>query len=174
MSVVAFLALGSDGSSSAFGSSAGVSTPADRSVFLAARRAFDAILIGGRTASSEPYLRTPAPLIVVSHTQPSVTEKNPRALWWNCSPSEALERALTDFGSDICVEGGVNFLRELLSQGKIDELRLSVTPFTGGENRINIAELLAEFRSVTKSHLDETQFYLCTEPISFGAPRNQK
>jgi len=172
MSVVAFLVLGRDGSSSVFGSSAGLTTSVDRSSFLQARRAFSAILIGGRTAANESYAQTPAPLIVVSRTRPSVMDTNPQAQWWNISPSAALDRAIDDFGTDICIEGGVNFLNELLSQGKIDELRLSVTPFIGGDGRINIADLLAQFRSISTSQCEETQFYICVDPVLRGAPRN--
>ncbi|MBC7464147.1 MAG: dihydrofolate reductase family protein [Actinobacteria bacterium] len=171
MSVVAFLVLGSDGSSSASGTSAGVTTSADRSVFLAARRACDAILIGGRSAASEPYARTPVPLIVVSTTRPDILNKNPKAIWWNCSPSDAIQRATSEFGSRICVEGGVNFLNELLKHGKIAELRLSITPYSGGDNPIDIAALLAHFGRISKSRTDETQFYICTEPVlPFSSP----
>lgn len=166
--------MGSDGSTSARGTSAGLSTSADRSVFLEARRAFDAILIGGRTAASESYARTPAPVVVVSGTRPSVIDINPRALWWNCSPSEALERAVEKFGPNICVEGGVNFLNHLLSRGKIDELRLSLTPFTGGDNQIAIEDLLSHFKTVSTSQIDETKFYTCSDPALGDAIRNQK
>ena len=164
VSVVAFLVLGSDGSSSLNGMSAGLSTPADRTYFLEARRKFNCILIGGRTANSESYARTPTPLVIVSRARPSLLDQNPRAHWWNCSPVDALKRAKEDFGLAIAIEGGINFLSTLLQSGVIDELRLSITPKSGGENMMNPNDLIGKFQKVVKSKIDDTIFYVCSSP----------
>lgn len=164
VSVVAFIVLGSDGSSSLDGTSTALSTPADRRVFLKSRRAFDCILIGGKTARSDSYLRTPVPLVIVSHSRPSVLDQNPHAHWWNCSPGEALLRAQTEFGPRIAIEGGISFLTNLLEKGLVDELRLSITPRSGGENKINSAQLLDQFQDISVTKLDDTIFYICSAP----------
>lgn len=164
VSVVAFIVLGSDGSSTLEGSSTALSTPVDRRVFLKSRRAFDCILIGGRTASSDSYMRTPAPLVIVSHSRPDVLDQNSRARWWNCPPAEALFRAQTEFGPRIAIEGGISFLTTLLARGLVDELRLTVTPISGGENKINSAQLLDQFQDIRISNLEDTTFYICSAP----------
>lgn len=170
VSAVAFLVLGSDGSSTLDGSSTALSTPADRRVFLESRRAFDCILIGGRTASSDSYLRTPAPLVIASHSKPDVLDQNPRAHWWNCSPAEALLRAQGEFGRAIAIEGGINFLTPLLERGLVDELRLSITPISGGEDKVKSAQLLNQFQNISVRTLEDTTFYICSAPKI----RNQK
>jgi len=68
MSTCASLVVGADGSTSKAGSSRGVGSSADRSVFLARRAEFDVIIIGGNTARNEPYTRTPVALVVLSRS----------------------------------------------------------------------------------------------------------
>jgi dihydrofolate reductase len=164
MSVVAFLVLGKDGSSTLHGSSAGITSDIDRQSFLQARRLFDCIIIGGQSAQREPYSTTPIPLVVVSRSRPSVVERNPQAHWWNCRPAEALSRAIDIFGPKICVEGGINFLQELMNENLIDELHLSLTSVSGGENRADYNELLQRFSDVTQSKIDDTEFFLAKSP----------
>ena len=166
MSVRASLVIGADGSTSLQGSSEGITSPEDRDQFLAKRRQSDVIIIGGETARHEGYRKTPVPLIVLSHTSPETIGVNPKAHWWNLSPVEAIRRAETDFGSNIFIEGGASMIQELLAVGAISQLDLSITPARGGENRVVLSELLAYFNKITKSELNETIFYRCTDPIT--------
>lgn len=166
MSVRATLVMGTDGSTSFLGSSEGVTTPEDRAAFLASRRQSDVIIVGGNTARHERYRRTPVPLVILSHSYPQVVGENPRAHWWKLSPVEALRRAEEEFGPAIFIEGGVSMIRQLLSVGEISHLDISVTPMTGGENRIDLAELLGHFTVVTQKTLNGTIFYSCSEPIA--------
>lgn len=165
MSVTASLVIGADGSTSLQGSSAGITSPEDRHNFLARRRQSDVIIIGGVTARHEGYRRTPAPLIVLSHTYPEIVGVNPNAYWWNLAPLEAIKRATTEFGSSIFIEGGASMIQELLSVGAISQLDLSITAASGGENRVVLSELLLNFNKITKSELNGTIFYSCTDPI---------
>lgn len=165
MSVTASLVIGADGSTSLQGSSAGITSPEDQDQFLARRRQSDVIIIGGVTARHEGYRRTPVPLIVLSHTYPEIVGVNPNAFWWNLAPVEAIRRATTEFGSTIFIEGGASMIQELLAVGAISELYLNSTPATGGENRVVLSELLLKFNKVTKSELNGTIFYSCTDPI---------
>ena len=166
MAVTAFLVLGSDGSSTFRGSSAEISTDADRKRFLTMRRKSDVILIGGNTARSERYARTPVPLIILSRSRPDVLDQNPLATWWKLAPEAAVKRAIQEFGPAVSIEGGINFIGELLQAGAISQLELSLTPRFGGDATIDFLTLLSHFGKVEKSQIQDTIFYSCTEPIT--------
>lgn len=159
MSVVATLVVGSDGSTSKESRSAGVSSPADRQVFLQRRREVDCIIVGGNTARHEPYNRTPVPLIVISRSLVNPVQGNHLAHFWNCSPKQAVEKAQKQFGDKILIEGGVTMINELIDQSIIDELELSVTPASGGQDRVDWKGLLAKFAHCQSREVDGTTFY---------------
>jgi len=160
--IIATLVVGSDGSSAKDGKSRGVTSTLDRARFLERRRKVDAILIGGNTARTEPYRKTPVPVVVISTSMINSLADNRQAYWWNASPSEAIERARRLFGSTILVEAGTSIILELLSLNLIDRLELSVTTVTGGEDRIDIQQMLSHFTSVTSENEGETTFYTAT------------
>jgi riboflavin biosynthesis pyrimidine reductase len=160
--IIATLVVGSDGSTTKDGSSRGVSSSTDRTRFLARRRSVDAILIGGNTARTEPYHKTPVPVVVVSTSMANALADNRQAYWWNASPSVAIERARRLFGPTILIEAGQSIILQLISLNMIDRLELSVTPVTGGEDRIDIKELLSHFTSVSNDSEGETVFYTAT------------
>ena len=159
MSIVATLVVGIDGSTSKESRSAGVSSAADRQVFLQRRREVDCIIIGGNTARHEPYSRTPVPLVVISRSLVNPVQGNHLALLWNCSPSEAVKKAQKQFGDKILIEGGITMINELIANGVIDQLELSVTPASGGDERIDWKTLLAKFSHCTSREVDGTTFY---------------
>jgi len=159
VSVVATLVVGSDGSTSKESRSAGVSSPADRQVFLQRRREVDCIIVGGNTARHEPYNRTPVPLIVISRSLVNPVQGNHLAHFWNCSPKQAVEKAQKQFGDKILIEGGVRMINELIDQSIIDELELSVTPASGGQDRVDWKGLIAKFAHCESREVDGTTFY---------------
>ena len=159
MSIVATLVVGSDGSTSKESRSAGVSSVADRQVFLQRRREVDCIIIGGNTARHEPYNRTPVPLVVISRSLVNPVQGNHLALLWNCSPVQAIEKARRQFGDKILIEGGITMINELIDHGVIDQLELSVTPASGGDEQIDWKELLASFSHCTSREVEGTTFY---------------
>ena len=159
MAVYATLVIGSDGSTSKNGSSREIASGADRSEFLERRRTADFILIGGKTARSEPYHRTPVPVVIASRSMVNALTANRDAHWWNCSPNAALDRGIKKFGSNVLVEGGASFIFELISSGSLDGIYLSVTPESGGEAKIDYQELLAKFSEVTEREVDGTKFF---------------
>lgn len=162
MGVVATLVVGSDGSTSKESRSAGVSSPEDRKAFLQRRREVDVIIVGGNTARHEPYNRTPVPLVVISRSLVNPVQGNHLALFWNCSPVKAVEKARKIFGERILIEGGVSMINELIAHKLIDQLELSVTTASGGEDKIDINELLSHFSQVSKRIEAETIFYSAT------------
>ena len=159
MSIVATLVVGIDGSTSKESRSAGISSAADRQVFLQRRREVDCIIIGGNTARHEPYNRTPVPLVVISRSLVNPVQGNHLALLWNCSPSEAVKKAQKQFGDKILIEGGISMINELIDHAVIDQLELSVTPASGGDDRIDWKTLLAKFAHYTSREVDGTTFY---------------
>ena len=159
MSIVATLVVGADGSTSKESRSAGVSSTADRQIFLQRRREVDCIIIGGNTARHEPYNRTPVPLVVISRSLVNPVQGNHLALLWNCSPVQAVEKAKTQFGENILIEGGITMINDLINNKIIDRIELSVTPATGGEDRIDWKALLAHFAQCESREIDGTTFY---------------
>jgi riboflavin biosynthesis pyrimidine reductase len=159
MSTVATLVVGQDGSATKNSSSANITSKADRTIFLNRRRQVDVIIIGGNTARNEPYKRTPVPLIVCSRGSINPVAENPIAQLWNCSPSEAVDKARKLFGEKILIEGGPQMIMDLLESGKIDQLELSLTQVTGGENIVDWQLLLSKFKSVEVKQINDTHFY---------------
>jgi riboflavin biosynthesis pyrimidine reductase len=158
MSVFASLVVGADGSTSKNGSSSGISSGVDRTTFLARRRNADFILIGGQTARTEPYHRTPVPVVVVSHSMINALANNRLAHWWNLSPVSALEKGRKKFGPNVLVEAGPQIINELIQARVLDGIFLSITKATDGEDAINIEELLSNFTSIDRNEIEGTLF----------------
>lgn len=157
MTVTVTLVTGSDGSTAKGGNSAGVSSAADRTSFLARRRSADCILIGGNTARIEPYQRTPVPVIVISRSLINPLANNRLAHCWNLAPIRALDRAIKTFGPNVHVEAGVSIIEELISAGRVDALELSITQVKDGEDKIDIAKLLSYFSQQSETTIDGTR-----------------
>jgi len=159
MSTAASLVVGSDGSTSKGGTSQGVSSSADRAIFLQRRSLADAIIIGGNTARTEPYARTPVPLVVISRSVENPLTANAKAHIWSTTPAEAISRARDAFGPNILIEAGPSLILELLNDKLIDDLYLSVTPEINGENPIDWKALLLLFPYSQKSEVEGTVFF---------------
>ena len=158
MAVIATLVVGADGSTTKDGSSQGVTSGADRAHFLEHRRLADCILIGGNTARTEPYARTPVPVVVISRNLIKSLASNPLAHCWNLSPVAGLNKAIEIFGPRIHVEAGASIISELIAAGRIDQFELSITSATGGEMRVDIDSLLGAFTTREERVVDGTRF----------------
>jgi riboflavin biosynthesis pyrimidine reductase len=166
VAVISSLVLGADGTSTISRNSDLVTTPIDRQRFLARRRECDAILIGGNTARNERYQRTPVPLVVLSHNRPALLDQNSKAHWWMLSPSEAVARAQWEFGNNLSIEGGIALISELLKANLLTHLELSITPHTGGEDKVDYLDLLSHFEKIQTDEIEGTIFHTCTFPIT--------
>ena len=158
MAVFASLVVGADGSTTKDGNSRGIASGIDRSTFLARRRSADFLFIGGQTARTEPYHRTPVPVVISSRSMINSLADNRLAHWWNLSPSEALAKGIKKFGENVLVESGPSIIDELLLSKALDGIYLSITSVTGGENPIDIAALLGNFVEIDRKEVEGTQF----------------
>ena len=158
MSVFASLVVGADGSTSKNGSSSGISSGADRTTFLARRRNADFILIGGQTARTEPYHRTPVPVVVASRSMINALADNRLAHWWNLPPVSALEKGVKKFGPNVLVEAGPQLINELIQARVLDGIYLSITSVASGDDVIDIEALLSNFTSVQRDEIQGTLF----------------
>jgi len=158
MAVFASLVVGADGSTSKGGNSRGVASGIDRTTFLERRRSADFLLIGGATARTEPYHRTPVPVVISSRSLISALADNRLAHWWNLSPTQALARGKKLFGPNVLVESGPAIINEFIANGVLDGIYLSVTSVIGGESPIDIEELLGNFQEIEREIIDGTSF----------------
>jgi riboflavin biosynthesis pyrimidine reductase len=158
MAVFASLVVGADGSTTKDGNSRGIASGIDRSTFLARRRSADFLFIGGQTARTEPYHRTPVPVVVASRSMINALADNRLAHWWNLSPTAALATGVKKFGGNVLVESGPSIIDELLLNKALDGIYLSITEVTGGENPIDISSFLAKFVEVNRQEIEGTQF----------------
>jgi riboflavin biosynthesis pyrimidine reductase len=158
MSVFASLVVGADGATTKNGSSRAISSGIDRTSFLARRRAVDFIFIGGETARTEPYHRTPVPVVVSSRSLVNAVADNRLAHWWNLSPNAAIEKGVKQFGPNVLVESGARMLQQLISAKLLDGLYLSVTDIAGGDDVVSVEELLQNFSSIERQLIGDTLF----------------
>jgi riboflavin biosynthesis pyrimidine reductase len=158
MPIIATLVVGADGSTSKNGNSAGVTTELDRTEFLQRRRRADCIIIGGNTARTEPYQRTPVPVVVLSRALVNPLSGNRLAHCWNLSPVKAVDKALETFGPRIHIEAGATVIEELVAAGRIDELELSITAVRDGEDKLDVEKFLTHFSIIKDQSVDGTRF----------------
>ena len=164
MRVLANLVLGSDGSTTLDGSSKALSSATDRKRFHELRAQASAILIGGNTARSEPYATTPVPLAVITRSGniPESVKGNPKAQIWELDPISAIKKAGEEFGGNILVEGGINLVQELLIANQIDELYLTLSKKSGGENVYDLSALIRDFTVESSEKIDGETFLKLT------------
>ncbi len=162
--VSANLIVGIDGSTTANGSSMGLSNDEDRQRFHQLRGKSDLILIGGNTARREPYKRTPIPLYILTHSKVKLQPKNQLAKQFQLTPKQLLEEVGSKFESSselpikLLVEAGPKLLLEMISQSLVDYLYLTVSLNKKGENKVDIDELIKDFRLVRNETKKDYEF----------------
>ena len=162
--VSANLIVGVDGSTTANGSSIGLSNDEDRQRFHQLRGDSDLILIGGNTARREPYKRTPIPLYILTHSKVKLQPKNQLAKQFQLTPKQLLEEVGGKFESSselpikLLVEAGPKLLLEMITQSLVDYLYLTVSLNKKGENKVDIDELTKYFRLVRNETKKDYEF----------------
>ena len=71
----------------------------------------------------------------------------------------AVEKAQKLYGENILIEGGITMINELLEHKILDGIELSVTPASGGDDRIDWKGLLAQFEHCKSLEVDGTTFF---------------
>jgi riboflavin biosynthesis pyrimidine reductase len=162
--VSANLIVGVDGATTANGSSIGLSNDEDRQRFHELRGESDLILIGGNTARREPYKRTPIPLYILTHSKVKLQPKNQLAKQFQLTPKQLLEEVINNFESStstpikILVEAGPKLLLEMVNQSLVDHLYLTVSLSKKGENKIDIGQLVKNFKLVSNQTKKDYEF----------------
>jgi riboflavin biosynthesis pyrimidine reductase len=160
--VIANLVVSSTGATSKNGSSIGLSSPADRKRFHELRSESDAILIGGSTARREPYKKTPIPLFIITHSLVRLQPKNQLAKQLNLPPAAALQEISNFFAqkerAQILVEAGPKLLTKMIDEGLIKTLYLTVNHETTGENIIDLADLVKNFKLLSSVKVKNDEF----------------
>ena len=164
LNVIANLVVASNGATSKNGSSIGLSSPADRERFHLLRTQSDAILIGGSTARREPYKKTPIPLFIITHSLVRLQPKNQLAKQLNLPPKLALAE-ISNFFADkgnaqILVEAGPKLLTQMIEEGLIQTLYLTINHGATGENIIDLNQLLRTFKLISSEKIADDEFQI--------------
>jgi riboflavin biosynthesis pyrimidine reductase len=147
------------------GKSGGINNAADKRVFDTLRRLCDAVVVGAGTARDEGYRDLSKPLVLVSRSgavPPRLRDADPGSvLMATCAAAEHLEETRAALGEEnvlvvgqrrvdlaelkqtlaarglvsLLSEGGPHLLRDLLAEGVVDELDVTVVSrVIGGEH----------------------------------------
>ena len=158
------LIVGADGSTTLANSSMGLSTDEDRRRFHELRSKNDLILIGGNTARREPYKRTPIPLYILTHTKVRLQPKNQLAKQFALSPAEMINELKSSFNSEqsgpinLLVEAGPALLKQMIDEGLIDNLYLTINQEQTGDNQIVLTQLTKGFELIKRENIPPCDF----------------
>ena len=163
MSVIASLVVGCDGATSKNGNSREISTAEDRQRFLTLRKSAGSIIIGRQTALSDPYEKTESAIYLFTR---NATHSMPTPFITMVTPNDDdLVHAVRDIEAqtkdDVLVEAGPTLLIKLIDLGLIEMLFLSITPITGGDNKVDINELLERFEILSDETIESTRLLEC-------------
>ena len=122
--ILANMVVGANGATALSGRSKGLTFAADRSNFHKLRSSAKAIVIGGQTYRSEPYSNSTIPLYIASRSSTLSSREN-KATIIDAPPAEVVRIALAREGSPILIEGGINFVADLINRRAITDLFLT-------------------------------------------------
>lgn len=156
--VIANLVIGANGATSARGSSRTLSNKPDRERFHQLRAGVRAICIGGATYRSEPYSNPPIPLYVSSQGLSVAAAASTHI--HDLPPIKLVELAVNAEGAPVLIEGGINFLQDLIENEKIDQLHITRSPSRGDENFFDENRLRNHYILSSSESSGETKFEL--------------
>ena len=163
MALIATLVVGANNASSKGGLSAPLSTPADRSRFLALHRSAAAIIIGRESALVEDYRKTQVPIFVLTRHHEGVKLPHPMMEQITVGDDLAkISRSIASrFEGDVIIESGVKLLKALISAGAVDRLSLSISPIEGDGHFVNLDDLLSYFTIEEELEVEGTRLLEC-------------
>lgn len=157
--ILANLVIARNGATSIRGSSRPLSTPEDRKRFHALRKGASAIAIGGSTFRTEPYENLKIPLFVASRdSSTEIGGSSSDVRFYNLSPLELLQVARKEIEGAILIEGGVNFLRDLIAAQVIDQIFISRVDLDGDDYLLDEEALRLNYRLVSSETIGDTNF----------------
>ena len=157
MSVIATLNVGANGATTLAGTSAGISTAADRERFLKLHRRAGLHIAGANSAASELYSSTKIPLVILARSTQSNISHGREIINTSDGLKSVMREIKARFPAPIVVEAGPTLLTALVNEGCIDEIELSFSPILGDGNFINHIELLSQFTITVDENIDGTR-----------------
>ena len=147
MSVIASFLVGRNNASTLHGLSTGLSTPEDRTRFLARHRSAAAFIIGKESARRESYSASNVPIFVFSRNVARLDFPHPMMQQVNVDRRLLEITRLIDkrIEGDIVVEAGASLLSALIEVGAIDSLELTQSPIAGDGHFVDSESLLKHF-----------------------------
>jgi dihydrofolate reductase len=163
MTVIASIVLGSNGATSLNGSSIGLSTPADRTRFLARHKSASAFIIGKKSAVIESYAKSLVPIYVLTRSPVKLELPHPlmEQIIITGDLSEIVRELEKRTSGDIVVEAGPVLLMALVEAGVITTLELSISPIEGDGNFLSLEKLLSYFEIISDVEIDGTRLLQC-------------
>jgi dihydrofolate reductase len=138
------------------GSSRGLSPKSDRIRFHQIRTLAKAILIGGQSYRNEPYSKLSLPLYISSRTLNEGASGN--KFIFNHDPAWLINRALLEQGGPLLIEGGVNFISNLIAESLIDLLYITRVKQDGDGHFFDESDLLKNYDRQSIEILDGVSF----------------
>ena len=138
------------------GSSRALSPKSDRIRFHQIRTLAKAILIGGQSYKNEPYSKLSLPLYISSRTLNEGAAGN--KFIFNQDPAWLINRALLEQGYPVLIEGGVNFISNLISESLIDLLYITRVNQDGDGHFFDESQLLKNYQRQSIEDIDGASF----------------
>ena len=138
------------------GSSRELSPKSDRIRFHQIRTLAKAILIGGQSYRNEPYSKLSLPLYISSRTLNEGAAGN--KFIFNQDPAWLINRALLEQGYPVLIEGGVNFISNLISESLIDLLYITRVNQDGDGHFFDESQLLKNYQRQSIEDIDGASF----------------
>ena len=157
--VRANLVTGRNGATTKGGSSRPLSDSRDRKKFHELRQQAQVILIGGSTYRNEPYSKASLPIYIATRGHHSETENTK---FYSLAPAELIAEAIKDGFEQILIEGGVNFISDLISKKLIDEIHLTRAQDSGDGDFFDFGALTNSYRLFSTEDEDGTIFEVWT------------
>lgn len=138
------------------GSSRALSPKSDRIRFHQIRMLAKAILIGGQSYRNEPYSKLSLPLYISSRTLNEGAAGN--KFIFNQDPAWLINRALLEQGCPVLIEGGVNFISNLIAESLIDLLYITRVNQDGDGHFFDESQLLMNYQRQSIEDIDGASF----------------
>ena len=138
------------------GSSRKLSPKSDRIRFHQIRTLAKAILIGGQSYRNEPYSKLSLPLYISSRTLNEGAAGN--KFIFNQDPAWLINRALLEQGYPVLIEGGINFISNLISESLIDLLYITRFNQDGDGHFFDESQLLKNYQRQSIEVIDNVSF----------------